>query len=204
MHNCQSRAVRRSPVCQRFCALIPACVESDDRFCALVEPTSLRQRPSVVRRLILALLAPIGLAACSSSTGLAPEATYATVVASTSAANSTSVRDHRIVDWLSRTHGRTISYTAVFSCGVCSIAGTWQVTELDGVISQAKFMDDGEMPVDARPFTLTDALTESTTATGRVTVVSSSATAIHLKVDPVVDSVDDEFEYDAQMIAIQE
>ncbi|MEO6122069.1 MAG: hypothetical protein ABIR32_00055 [Ilumatobacteraceae bacterium] len=95
-----------------------------------------------------------------------------------------------------------MSYIAVFSCGVCDIGGKWEVTELDGVITKAKFIGEGEMRPDAKPLTLTEALTEATAATGSVTVLSSSATAIHMRVDPVIDSIDDEFEYDAQMIAI--
>lgn len=168
-----------------------------------MEARSLRQRQNLVRGLIPTLLALLAPAACSSSTGPATDNTPEIPAAATSTATPTSAPDQRIVDWLSRTHGRTISYTALFSCGICDIGGTWQVTELDGVISQAKFMDDREVSVDAKPFTLTGALTEATTATGRVTVVSSSATSIHVKVDPNVSSVDDEFEYEAQMIAIR-
>ena len=44
---------------------------------------------------------------------------------------------------------------------------------------------------------------DSIAATGRVTVVSSSSTSIHVKVDPILSSIDDEFEYDAQLIVIR-
>jgi hypothetical protein len=126
--------------------------------------------------------------------------TLNTVAASSVA--STRVVDPRIIDWLSRTRGRTISYTAVLSC-MCAIGGTWDVTELDGVISHKKFIDKAEMGPDAKPLTLTEALMDSIAATGRVTVVSSSSTSIHGKVDPILSSIDDEFEYDAQPIVIR-
>jgi hypothetical protein len=59
------------------------------------------------------------------------------------------------------------------------------------------------MSPDAKPLTLTEALMDSIAATGRVTVVSSSSTSIHVKVDPILSSIDDEFEYDAQLIVIR-
>ena len=77
----------------------------------------------------------------------------------------------------------------------------WGITDLDGVISHAQFMDERPIRPDAKPPTLTEALTGATTTTGRVEVISSSATGIDVKIDI---GADGEFEYDAQLIAIRQ
>lgn len=137
-------------------------------------------------------------AACSDRDNVSVGHSRTTVA--TSSAPSTSAVDPRIVDWLSRIRGHTVSYIAIVSSHTCDICGTWTITELDGVIAHAKFMDQREIRSDARPLTLTAALTEATTTTGRVTVVGSSATAIRVQVNV---GTDGEFGYDAQMIAVR-
>lgn len=62
-------------------------------------------------------------------------------------------------------------------------------------------MDERPIRLDAKPLTLTEAPARATTTTGRVDVISSSATGIDVKIDV---GADGEFEYDAQLIAIRQ
>jgi hypothetical protein len=136
------------------------------------------------------------------ATVTAPSTTPATPT--TAGATSTSVTavveiDPLIDDWASRIAGRTITYRATYSC-FCDAAGTWIITERDGDVLEATYLDDPERADLPTPLTFSDALRFAATANGFARVTASSPTSISMQVDAEKDAIDDEYDYAARDI----
>ncbi len=105
--------------------------------------------------------------------------------------------DPVIGEWSSRIAGKTITYTATISCGICEAYGRWQITERDGTLLSASFLDTDRPTPQSQPFLFSDALRFASTADGFVTVLQSTPTRLSISVDPEKNAIDDEYSYDA-------
>ncbi len=124
----------------------------------------------------------------------------------TSVATSTTAGiyiDPAIGEWSDRIAGHTISYTATISCGICESYGRWQITERDGTIISATFLDTDRPTPQTQPYVLSAALKAALRADGSVFVKESTDKSVSIEVDVEKNAIDDEFSYDAQDIVIQ-
>jgi hypothetical protein len=135
-----------------------------------------------------------------------PETTVSatTDAPSTSTSTTTGILIDPVIDqWRSRIAGHTITYTATISCGICEAYGRWQITERDGALLSAAFLDTDRPTPQSQPFLFSNALRFASSADGSVTVLQSSPTRLSISVDPEKNAIDDEYSYDAQDITIQ-
>ena len=155
--------------------------------------------------LVVVALAALGVGLLSRPDGTAVTSPSTTQVTPTTVSTtSTSVADVVEIDplideWATRIAGRTITYTATYSC-FCDAAGTWVITERDGEMLGATYVDDplrADLPT---PLLFSDALRFAATANGFARVSAASPTSLSMQVDVEKDAIDDEYEYAARGI----
>lgn len=133
------------------------------------------------------------------STTLSTSTTSTTVGATSTSAPTVADIDPLIGEWATRIAGRTITYTATYSC-FCDATGTWVITELDGEVLAATYVDDplrADLPT---PLLFSEALRFAATANGFARVSASSSTSVSMQVDVEKDAIDDEYDYTARDI----
>jgi len=155
--------------------------------------------------LLVVTLAALGVGLLGRSDGGAVSSPSTTKETSTTVSTtSTSVPtvagiDPLLGEWATRIAGRTITYTATYSC-FCDATGTWVITERDGEVLEATYVDDplrADLPT---PLLFSDALRFAATANGFARVSASSPTSLSMQVDVEKDAIDDEYDYAARDI----
>ena len=112
--------------------------------------------------------------------------------------------DQALAEWQRKTDDKTLTYQAVFSCGVCAIAGKWRVSERNGAIIAATYLSDDAIETGLQPITLTAALGEARAATGVVSIVDSTPSGLHVMYDSNPNATDDEVDCTATDIVISD
>lgn len=155
--------------------------------------------------LAIVALAALGVGLLGRSDGGAVTSPSTTQETSTTVSTtSTSVPtvadiDPLIDEWATRIAGRTITYTATYSC-FCDAAGTWVITERDGEVLEATYVDDPSRADLPTPLLFSEALQFAATANGFARVSAASPTSLSMQVDVEKDAIDDEYDYAARDI----
>ena len=112
--------------------------------------------------------------------------------------------DQLLEEWQRKIDGKTLTYEAEFSCGVCTIGGKWRVSERNGAVIDATYLTEHSIETGLQPITLTAALAAARAATGVVSIANSTPAALHFIYDSNPTATDDEVDYTATDIVIND